>query len=222
LGAGARLGTTRFRGGYAVQRQFLIPTAQQLRKNSSFGSFAKNETFAPPDDEEESGTRAPRIRIGRRETPRRRSTENKSSDDDGRTFDTSDRKVRLVESLRYTRHQAKEARRNKGNNNAGVGNIKEVKMLEALAKTREMPQSINPTVVNKELKWLQDPKEMAVRIARLLQADQVALAVAMIRKAEALKMECAVAWNRLLSYCFQKSAPEAAFSFYNDVSLILF
>lgn len=239
LGAGARLRTTtttRLRGsGYAVVQRLATPSrtaAQQQFRNSSslfgsFRSFEKNEAFAPYDDREGT-TRAPRIRTGRNSAPRR-SAERSGGDgeekqEDGKTFDTSDRKVRLVESFRYTRHQAKESRRTKGNKNVGfgavAGNIKEVKMLETLAKTREMPDSVSPTVVNKELKWLQDPKEMSVRIARLLQADQVALAVAMVRKAEALKMECGVAWNRLLAYCFQKYAPEAAFSFYNDVSLI--
>ncbi|CRG86795.1 hypothetical protein PISL3812_03807 [Talaromyces islandicus] len=226
LGAGARLGT-RLRGRYAVQRSLLaspshtlIPTAQKLR-NISSAPF-ENETFASDDN-----TRTGNFTIKRTPTRSAEKSHEGDGDDDGnnsRAFDTSDRKVRLAESFKYTRSQAKEARRTKfgkGNNNknagGGGGNIKEVKMLEALAKTREMPESINPTVINKELKWLQDPKELAVRIARLLQADQVALAVAMVRKAEALKMECAVAWNRLLSYCFEKSAPEAAFSFYNDM-----
>lgn len=209
LGAGARLGT-RLRGGYAVQRRLLasplLSTAQQLR-NFESEAFASDEN-----------TRGPRnFKITR--IPTRSAEKNDDEDGGGRTFDTSDRKVRLVESLRYTRSRAKEARRTKGkDSNNFSGNIKEIKMLEALAKTREMPESVSSTVVNKELKWLKDPKELATRIARLLQADQVALAIAMVRKAEALKMECTVAWNRLLAYCFEKSAPEAAFSFYNDVS----
>ncbi|KAH8691259.1 hypothetical protein BGW36DRAFT_349157 [Talaromyces proteolyticus] len=123
----------------------------------------------------------------------------------------SNRGLRLSENLDYVRRKTKKQRRDI------EGSREEVDMLMELAKSRNLPESISSTVVNKELRWLKDPKDLAVRTARLLAAGQVQLAVALVRKAEMEKMECSVAWNRLLDYCFKRGAPLAAFKFYNDM-----
>lgn len=73
-------------------------------------------------------------------------------------------------------------------------------------------------VVKKELQWLQDPKALADRVAKILQADDFALAVAIVRGAEKQNMECSVGWNHLLEYCMNKKQPKAAWKLYNEVS----
>ena len=94
-------------------------------------------------------------------------------------------------------------------------------MLMDLAKGKGIPDGVNSFVVTRELHWLQDPKEFGIRIARLLQTNKVPLAVAMIRRAESMKMDVSTAWNRLLGHCFERGAPLAAFRFYNDVRTLL-
>ncbi|EAU38255.1 predicted protein [Aspergillus terreus NIH2624] len=78
-------------------------------------------------------------------------------------------------------------------------------------------RSVSSKVVELELKWLKDPRALADRVARLLSADDVPLAAALVRSAQKERMECSVAWNHLLEYCMNKRAPRAAFKFYNDV-----
>lgn len=72
-------------------------------------------------------------------------------------------------------------------------------------------------VVKKELQWLQDPKALADRVAKILQADDFALAVAIVRGAEKQNMECSVGWNHLLEYCMNKKQPKAAWKLYNEM-----
>jgi hypothetical protein len=98
-----------------------------------------------------------------------------------------------------------------------VGNKEQVDKLMELAKGSGLPDGINSSVVARELHWLKDPKELGIRIGILLKANKVPLAIAMIRRAESMKMETSASWNRLLSYCFERGAPLAAFRFYNDV-----
>ncbi|KAE8549934.1 hypothetical protein EYB25_008459 [Talaromyces marneffei] len=124
---------------------------------------------------------------------------------------TSLRNARLVESQGYNRHLREKERREV------AGNKEEVEMLMELAKGKGFPDGVNLSVVNRELHWLNDPKDFGIRIGLLLQAQKVPLAVAMIRRAESMKMETSAAWNRLLSYCFERGAPLAAFRFYNDM-----
>lgn len=69
-----------------------------------------------------------------------------------------------------------------------------------------------------ELKWLQDPKALADRVANLLRADDLATAAALARKAQKAKRRCLVAWNNILQYTIEKGHPMAAFRFFNDVS----
>ncbi|GES57417.1 pentatricopeptide repeat protein [Aspergillus terreus] len=78
-------------------------------------------------------------------------------------------------------------------------------------------RSVSSKVVELELKWLKDPRALADRVARLLSADDVPLAAALVRSAQKERMECSVAWNHLLEYCMNKRAPRAAFKFYNDM-----
>lgn len=192
-GAGVRLG-----------KRFQIDTLSRLGASSHVGfSFARsNSSFA-------SQLRAPRaqheeyfeaiddapsrVKLARN-TPR-----------------TSLRNVRLAETQSYNRHQREKQRREIS------GNKEEVDKLMEIAKGRGLPDGVNSSVVTRELQWLRDPKELGIRIGRLLQANKVPLAVAMLRRAESMKMETSASWNRLLSHCFERGAPLAAFRFYNDV-----
>lgn len=78
---------------------------------------------------------------------------------------------------------------------------------------------ITPKIVNMELRWLNDPHKMADRIDRILQNGEPALAAAIVRAGTKKGMRCDVAWNHLLQYCMDQKSPQAAFKFYNDVSL---
>ncbi|KAF9893876.1 hypothetical protein FE257_010046 [Aspergillus nanangensis] len=78
-------------------------------------------------------------------------------------------------------------------------------------------RSISSKVVEMELKWLQDPRALADRVARLLQAGDFALAAALVRGAQADRIECSVAWNHLMEHSLKKGNPKAAFKFYNDM-----
>jgi hypothetical protein len=77
---------------------------------------------------------------------------------------------------------------------------------------------ITPKIVNMELKWLNDPRVMADRIARILHSGDPALAAAIVRAGTKQGMRCDVAWNHILQYCMDQKNPQAAFKFYNDVS----
>jgi hypothetical protein len=115
--------------------------------------------------------------------------------------------------MKFSRKQRKNTRRETRGDNT------EVEMLTELAKGRDLPEGVRSTIVNKELQWLKDPKELSIRVARLLSAGQVPLAVAIVRRSESLRIDTSAAWNRLLDYCFKRGAPLAAFKFYNDVGL---
>ncbi|KAJ1714798.1 pentatricopeptide repeat protein [Aspergillus flavus] len=89
-------------------------------------------------------------------------------------------------------------------------------------KTREeldgtMPVKVSGKVVEMELKWLKDPRALSDRVGRLLKADDVLLAVALVRTAQREHMECTVAWNHLMEYCMEKNNPKAALKFYNEM-----
>lgn len=72
-------------------------------------------------------------------------------------------------------------------------------------------------VVDKELEWLQDPKELAHRVSNALRAGNVAMGVALVRTAQSRRMECQVAWNTLLEFSMDIGSARSAFRFYNDV-----
>ncbi|CAG8138223.1 unnamed protein product [Penicillium salamii] len=76
---------------------------------------------------------------------------------------------------------------------------------------------ITPTIVNMELRWLNDPRKMADRIDRILRSDQPALAAAIVRAGTKQGLNTTVAWNLLLQYCMEQGHPQAAFKFYNDM-----
>ncbi|KAE8364876.1 hypothetical protein BDV27DRAFT_110014 [Aspergillus caelatus] len=89
-------------------------------------------------------------------------------------------------------------------------------------KTREeldgtMSVKVSGKVVEMELKWLKDPRALSDRVARLLNANDVLLAVALVRTAQRERMECTVAWNHLMEYCMKKNHPRAALKFYNEM-----
>lgn len=81
---------------------------------------------------------------------------------------------------------------------------------------------VSNKVVDMEIKWLQDPKELADRVARLLKGRQPALAAALVRRAQTDGMRCQVAWNHLLQHSMDRDAPHAAFRFYNEVRGLFF
>jgi NADPH-dependent glutamate synthase beta subunit-like oxidoreductase len=78
--------------------------------------------------------------------------------------------------------------------------------------------SFNRKTINMELKWLEDPRDLADRVARILRSGDPAMAAALVRQAQKEGRRCDVAWNHLLSYCMQRGFPQVAFKFYNDVS----
>lgn len=78
---------------------------------------------------------------------------------------------------------------------------------------------ISRKVIEMEMKWLEDPRALADRVARLLQSGDPAKAAALVRHAQKSGMRCDVAWNNLLQYCMDRGHAQAAFKFYNDVSL---
>lgn len=168
--------------------------------HSKFDSFRRKSTSAAQqhlfDEEEqlpEPSNRPPRIRPV------------------GTGPEESLRNVRLAKGLEFARKQRKNAKREVRGNNERIS------LLTDLAKARGLPDGVNPTVVSKELEWLKDPKELGMRVAKLLSGGNIALAVAMIRRAESQEMVTSGAWNNLLKYCFKEGAPLAAFKFYNDV-----
>ncbi|KAK4867728.1 hypothetical protein LT330_001238 [Penicillium expansum] len=81
---------------------------------------------------------------------------------------------------------------------------------------REMPK-LTPKIINEELKWLNDPRKMADRVARILHSGNPALAAALVRAGTKQGLRCDVAWNHLLQYCMDQNHPQAAFKFYNDM-----
>lgn len=121
------------------------------------------------------------------------------------------RNQRLAESQNYNRNLKKRQRREVR------GDKQEAEKLMELAKGTGIPTGVSKVAVAKEIDWLKDPKELSTRVARLLQGNQAPMAVAMIRRAETRRLDTSVAWNQLLSYCFDRGAPLAAFRFYNDV-----
>ena len=80
---------------------------------------------------------------------------------------------------------------------------------------------MTPKIINEELKWLNDPRKMADRVARILHSGNPALAAALVRAGTKQGMRCDVAWNHLLQYCMDQNHPQAAFKFYNDVSFVV-
>lgn len=197
LGAGARLG-----------RRFQTDTLSRLgtsshagfrfaRSNSSFTSQSRSPRAQIENILESIDDAPSRVKLGRN-TPR-----------------TSLRNARLGDTQNFNRHLKEKQRREVS------GNKEEVDKLMELAKGKGVPDGVNSSVVSRELHWLQDPKELGIRIGTLLQANKVPLAVAMLRRAESMKMETSTAWNRLLKHCFERGAPLAAFRFYNDVRTLL-
>ncbi|KAJ5790793.1 uncharacterized protein N7518_007804 [Penicillium psychrosexuale] len=81
---------------------------------------------------------------------------------------------------------------------------------------RGMPK-LTPKIINEELKWLNDPRKMADRVARILHSGNPALAAALVRAGTKQGLRCDVAWNHLLQYCMDQNHPQAAFKFYNDM-----
>jgi hypothetical protein len=92
-------------------------------------------------------------------------------------------------------------------------------MLMDLASLQDRHVHVSRRALGKEMVWLKDPKALAIRVGRLLKlrSEGPAMAAAMVRRAQSEGMECAVAWNRLMSHCMGRGAPLAAFKFYNDV-----
>ena len=79
--------------------------------------------------------------------------------------------------------------------------------------------SLSDKMIVKELEWLQDPKDLANRVARLLKGDMadVASAAELVRRAQKDGIYCIVAWNHILQYMMEKQQPLAAWRMFNDV-----
>ncbi|KAI2787608.1 hypothetical protein POX_f07981 [Penicillium oxalicum] len=77
--------------------------------------------------------------------------------------------------------------------------------------------SFTRKTISMELKWLEDPRDLADRVARLLRSGDIGMAAALVRQAQKDGKRCDVAWNHLLSYCMQRGFPQVAFKFYNDM-----
>lgn len=80
-------------------------------------------------------------------------------------------------------------------------------------------RGISSRAIELEMKWLEDPRALADRVAQMLQAGYPAKAVALVRQAQKNGQSCEVAWNHLLRHCMARGHSKAAFKFYNDVSL---
>jgi hypothetical protein len=80
--------------------------------------------------------------------------------------------------------------------------------------------SYSRKTISMELKWLEDPRDLADRVARILRSGDPGMAAALVRQAQKEGKRCDVAWNHLLSYCMQRGFPQVAFKFYNDVSVL--
>lgn len=80
--------------------------------------------------------------------------------------------------------------------------------------------SYSRKTISMELKWLEDPRDLADRVARILRSGDPGMAAALVRQAQKDGMRCDVAWNHLLSYCMQRGFPQVAWKFYNDVSVL--
>lgn len=91
----------------------------------------------------------------------------------------------------------------------------------ASGKTRGMEHGMKPKALERELEWLQDPRALADRVGRLLNAGDVVSATALFRHAHKERMPITAAWNRLMQYCMDRYHWKAAYKFYNDVSLSL-
>ncbi|KAJ5176041.1 uncharacterized protein N7482_001918 [Penicillium canariense] len=77
--------------------------------------------------------------------------------------------------------------------------------------------SFSRKTIDMELKWLEDPRDLADRVARILKSGDPAMAAALVRQAQKEGRRCDVAWNHLLSYCMERGFPQVAFKFYNDM-----
>jgi hypothetical protein len=78
---------------------------------------------------------------------------------------------------------------------------------------------VTPKIINMELKWMTDPMDLTERVERLLQINDVDKAAALVRAATLKGMRTGSAWALLMGYCFEQDHPQAAFKFWNDVSL---
>lgn len=94
-------------------------------------------------------------------------------------------------------------------------------LLEIARGSSHGQASVNHRQIAIELKWLQDRRALADRVARLMQSGDPAKAVALVRQAQKEGRQCDMVWNRILQYCMDRGHSQAAFRFYNDVSVDL-
>lgn len=96
----------------------------------------------------------------------------------------------------------------------------EHKFLTALA-SGAVENAMTWKALERELEWLKDPRDLADRVGRLIQAGEVASAVALVREAHHEGMSTIAAWNRLFQHCMERLQWKPAFKFLQDVSLSL-
>ncbi|KAJ5666906.1 hypothetical protein N7462_011315 [Penicillium macrosclerotiorum] len=92
-----------------------------------------------------------------------------------------------------------------------------VLLMEIASSSGDTGSSIPRGVLELELKWLQDPRALGDRVARILQSGDPAKAAALVRYAHNQGFQTGVGWNHILSYCMQRGHPKAAFKFFNDM-----
>ncbi|BDD56050.1 hypothetical protein MAP00_001530 [Monascus purpureus] len=76
---------------------------------------------------------------------------------------------------------------------------------------------VSRKVIDIELKWMKNRRDISDRVAKMLRSGQIALAAELVRTAQKRGMECTVAWNHLMTFSMEKGEPLAAFKFYNDM-----
>ncbi|KAL2815721.1 hypothetical protein BJX63DRAFT_156957 [Aspergillus granulosus] len=75
----------------------------------------------------------------------------------------------------------------------------------------------NRKMIQMELKWIKDRVQLAQRVRRLLNNDDIGFAAALVHAAQIQGLDCAASWNEILGYCMDKGSPVAAWKFWNKM-----
>ena len=91
---------------------------------------------------------------------------------------------------------------------------------EETSPGRSVAPSLDPSALEKELRYLQDPMKLAENTISLLRKDGFEKALALV-KMSSKNMACTVSWNHLMDYEMFKGRVSNAMKIYNDVRLPL-
>ena len=89
---------------------------------------------------------------------------------------------------------------------------------EETSPVRSVAPYLDPTALEKELRYLQDPMKLADNTISLLKKDDFEKALALV-KMSGRNMACTVSWNHLMDYEMFKGRVSNAMKIYNDVRL---